>query len=159
MKCDRPCSINETENPVHKEDRPAVRKIVAKAEPAAGKEAAQIVRRLIRRSHGNAKLNFGSMARELGIEVRTLQRYFRQAFGMNMKQYTVQTRMKFAAHLLAQKPSPKVSFVASRLGYETDRGFLRFVAGRIERHRSGTKPGKKKQRSIQSARDKILDLG
>jgi AraC-like DNA-binding protein len=114
---------------------------------------------MIRLSHGNAKLNFESIARELGVEVRTLQRYFREAFGVNMKQYTVQTRMEFAAHLLAQEPSPKISFVASRLGYETDRGFLRFVAGRIERRRSEAKPRKEKRRAVQSASGENLDIG
>lgn len=158
MKSSRPSFIQNIENDARDEGRVEAQPTAKKAELVAGKDVAHIARKMIRLSHGSTKLNFGAIARELGVEVRTLQRYFREAFGLNMKQYTVQTRMEFAQRLLSQEPSPKVSFVASRLGYETDRGFLRFVAERTEGHRSGAKPRKPTRRAVQLASDEALEF-
>jgi transcriptional regulator GlxA family with amidase domain len=77
-------------------------------------------------SHGSTQLRLGALARELGVEMRTLERTFISEYNKTMTQIQVETRLAFAQYLLGIFPPAKVSVVAAQLGYSRVQDFNRF---------------------------------
>ena len=77
-------------------------------------------------SHGNTLLRLSTLARELGVEIRTLERAFVRNYHKTMTQVQIETRLSFAQYLLSIFPPTKISVVASMLGYGRVQDFNRF---------------------------------
>jgi len=86
----------------------------------------QLAHHFILASHGNIQLRFSKLARELGTEMRTLERTFLAEYGKTMTQLQVDTRLTFAQYLLGIFPPAKISAVAALLGYSRVQDFNRF---------------------------------
>jgi AraC-like DNA-binding protein len=95
--------------------------------------------------HGNVQLRLGPIAREIGVEMRTLQRNFVAQYNKTPLQFQVDVRLSFSQWLLCIFPPTKMSVIATILGYKEVRDFNRFFRkhmhqrpsewGRIERER------------------------
>lgn len=113
---------------------------------------ARLARHFILASHGNVQLRLNTVAAELGVEMRTLERTFALEYKKTMMQFQVETRLIFSQHLLSIFPPTKIGAVAAILGYERVQDFNRFFKkhmnqspaewGRNERERiaHGMKP-------------------
>ncbi len=77
-------------------------------------------------SHGNVQLRFATIARELGIEMRTLERTFFSEYHQTMAEFQTETRLAFSQSLLSIFPPTKISAVAAVLGYNVVQDFNRF---------------------------------
>ena len=77
-------------------------------------------------SHGNVQLRLATIARELGIEMRTLERIFSDEYRMTMVECQVEARLAHSKRLLSIFPPSKISAVASLLGYNVVQDFNRF---------------------------------
>jgi AraC-like DNA-binding protein len=87
-----------------------------------------------------APLDLRAIARRLGKDPTVLRRSFRSAFGMTIRQYHVQLRVRAAIRLL-QQPEAKVSAVAEQVGYRSEKNFyraVRVVTGKTPAHFSRT---------------------
>ena len=87
---------------------------------------AQLVHHFIRASHGNVRLRIRPIARELGIEMRTLQRLFANRYGKTMAKYQLNVRLEFSRWILTITPPTKISAIAALLGYQRVQDFNRF---------------------------------
>jgi transcriptional regulator GlxA family with amidase domain len=87
---------------------------------------AMLVRHFILASHGNVRLRLSTIAGEIAMEMRTLERVFFSEYKMTMTQFQVKTRLDFAKWLLGIYPPTKISAIASTLGYERVQDFNRF---------------------------------
>lgn len=103
-----------------------------RASPSGGLKAsllmnpAQLAHHFIVASHGNVQLRFSTIATELGVEMRTLERAFVGEYEMTMTQFQVEVRLAFSHLLLSIFPPTKVSAIASLLGYRLVQDFNRF---------------------------------
>ena len=86
----------------------------------------RLAHHFIQASHGNIQLRLSTLARELGVEIRTLERTFVAEYHKTMTQFQVETRLAFAQHLLGIFPPTKISAVAALLGYSRVQDFNRF---------------------------------
>ena len=77
-------------------------------------------------SHGNTQLRLSTLARESGIEKRTLERAFLAEYQKTMRQFQIEVRLTFARYLLSVFPPTKISAVAALLGYSQVQDFNRF---------------------------------
>jgi transcriptional regulator GlxA family with amidase domain len=77
-------------------------------------------------SHGNVQLRLATVARELGVEMRTLERMFFDEYYQTMIECQVETRLDFSKSLLSIFPPTKISAVAAILGYNVVQDFNRF---------------------------------
>ena len=87
---------------------------------------ALLVRHFILASHGNVGLRLSTLAGEVAVEMRTLERAFFSEYKMTMTQLQVKTRLEFAKWLLSIYPPTKISAIAATLGYERVQDFNRF---------------------------------
>lgn len=87
---------------------------------------ARIVHHFILASHGNVKLRLATVARELGVEMRTLERAFTGEYNRTMVQYQVEVRLAFSRWMLSIFPPTKVGAIAATLGYGRVQDFNRF---------------------------------
>jgi AraC-like DNA-binding protein len=87
---------------------------------------ARFVHHFIHASHGNVQLRIATLARELGVEMRTLERTFFDEYQKTMVQCQVEVRLAFSLWLLAVFPPTKISAIAALLGYDQVQGFNRF---------------------------------
>lgn len=87
---------------------------------------AQLAYHFILAYHGNVQLRFSTLAGELGIEMRTLERTFVAEYHKTMMQFQLEVRLDFARHLLSIFPPTKISAIAAILGYELVQDFNRF---------------------------------
>jgi AraC-like DNA-binding protein len=87
---------------------------------------AQLAHHFILDSHGNVQLRFSTIASELGVEMRTLERAFVGEYRMTMTQFQVEVRLAFSQLLLSVFPPTKVSAIAALLGYHLVQDFNRF---------------------------------
>jgi len=87
---------------------------------------AQLAHHFILDSHGNVQLRFSTIAGELGVEMRTLERAFIGEYQMTMTQFQVEVRLAFSQLLLSIFPPTKVSAIAALLGYHLVQDFNRF---------------------------------
>jgi len=90
------------------------------------KKPARLAHYVITLYHGHAQLRISRIAPELGVTLRTLQRSFRKIFHTSMKDYQIETRLKFARYLLSSNPDLKMSVIAKHLGYDDPNVFERF---------------------------------
>lgn len=77
-------------------------------------------------SHGNVQLRLSTIAQELGIEMRTLERIFFDEYRQTMAECQVETRIAYSKSLLSIFPPTKISAVAAILGYNLVQDFNRF---------------------------------
>jgi transcriptional regulator GlxA family with amidase domain len=77
-------------------------------------------------SHGNVQLRLATIARELGIEMRTIERMFFDEYHQTMIECQLETRLSFSKSLLMIFPPTKISSVAALLGYNAVQDFNRF---------------------------------
>jgi transcriptional regulator GlxA family with amidase domain len=96
---------------------------------------ARLAHHLITLYHGHAQLRMSRIAPELGVTMRTLQRSFRKTFHTTMRNYQINTRLKFAQYLLSVTLGIKMSVIARQLGYDDPNVFERFFRQHI-----GTSP-------------------
>lgn len=87
---------------------------------------ARMARHFILASHGNVQLRFVTLARELGVEMRTLERLFFDDYNQTMAECQLETRLAFSKSLLSIFPRTKISAVAAVLGYNVVQDFNRF---------------------------------
>ena len=87
---------------------------------------ALLVRHFILASHGNVGLRLSTIASEIAVEMRTLERAFFSDYKITMTQFQVKTRLEFAKWLLGVYPPTKISAIAATLGYERVQDFNRF---------------------------------
>ena len=87
---------------------------------------AQLAHHFIVASHGNVQLRFSTIASEVGVEMRTLERAFVGEYEKTMTQLQVEVRLAFAQWLLSIFPPTKISAIASLLGYRLVQDFNRF---------------------------------
>jgi transcriptional regulator GlxA family with amidase domain len=114
-------------------EKEVVREIRAlRASPGEGLNAsllenpARTAHHFILDSHGNVQLRLATIARELGIEMRTLERTFFEEYRITMVQCQVEARLAFSKRLLSIFPPTKISAVAALLGYNVVQDFNRF---------------------------------
>ena len=87
---------------------------------------ARTARHFILDTHGNVQLRFSIIAREFGVEMRTLERIFFEEYRITMAACQIAARLAHAKRLLSLFPSGKISAVASLLGYNHIQDFNRF---------------------------------
>jgi AraC-like DNA-binding protein len=115
-------------------------------------DPARLVHHLLLSRHGNVQLRLAPIAREIGIEMRTLERIFAMAYGRTMAAFQQECRLNYACRMLKAWPPTKVGALALFLGYTHLQDFNRFfkrhmslspsVWGRRERERSALPPHK-----------------
>jgi AraC-like DNA-binding protein len=87
---------------------------------------ARTIHHFIFDTHGNAQLRISTIARELGVGMRTLQRTFKSEYRKTTLDCQMEARLSFARWLLGVFPPEKISAIASILGYERVQDFNRF---------------------------------
>lgn len=88
-------------------------------------DPARLLHHFILTNHGHVALRVGPVARELGVEMKTLQRNFVRAYRKTPRQCQVEARLAFAKLLLSTFPPMKISAIALMLGYKEVRDFNR----------------------------------
>ena len=99
-------------------------------------------------SHGNLQLRLATIARELGVEMRTLERIFFDEYHQTMVECQVETRLAFSRSLLSIFPLTKISAVAAMLGYNAVQDFNRFFKKQM--HESPSEWSRKQRARIAS---------
>lgn len=107
---------------------------------------ARLVHHIILAYHGNVRLRFSTLRKELGIEMRTLERMFIAEYRKTMTQFQVEVRLAFAQHLLSIFPATKISAVGALLGYNRVQDFNRFFKKHM--HQSPSEWGRKERDRI-----------
>ena len=100
-------------------------------------------------SHGHVALRVAPIARELGVEMKTLQRNFVSAYKKTPIQCQVDVRLAFSKLLLSTFPPTKVSAIASMLGYKEVRDFNRCFRKRM--HQRPSEWGRNERERIERA--------
>jgi AraC-like DNA-binding protein len=100
-------------------------------------EPALIMHDILRGYHGNVKLRLEVIAPALGCTMRTLEREFVARYGETMASMHERTRLEHAEMQIRNKPSIKLTAVASDLGYDDENEFRRFF-----RNKTGESPSK-----------------
>jgi len=99
-----------------------------RASPVEGLNASPLenpshtARHFILDSHGNVQLRPTTTARELGVEIRTLERIFFDEYHQTMVDCQVETRLAYSKSLLSIFPPTKISSVA--VGLATTNGII-----------------------------------
>lgn len=99
-------------------------------------------------SHGNVQLRLATIARELGIEMRTLERIFFEEYRQTMVECQIETRLAFSKSLLSIFAPTKISAVAALLGYNVVQDFNRFFKKHM--HESPSEWSRKERARIAS---------
>jgi transcriptional regulator GlxA family with amidase domain len=107
---------------------------------------ARTTRHFILASHGNTQLRLATIAQELGVEMRTLERIFFDEYGQTMAECQITTRLAFSQSLLSIFPPTKISAVAAILGYKLVQDFNRFFKKHM--HESPTEWSRKERARI-----------
>jgi AraC-like DNA-binding protein len=93
---------------------------------------ARMARHFILDSHGNVQLRLKIIARELGVEMRTLERIFFNEYRQTMSDFQIETRLAFSRSLLSIFPPTKIRAVAAILGYNLVQDFNRFFTQHMQ---------------------------
>jgi transcriptional regulator GlxA family with amidase domain len=109
---------------------------------------ARIVHHFILASHGNVQLRIAIVARELGVEMRTLERAFAGQYNRTMMQYQVEVRLAFSGWMLSISPPTKISAIAATLGYGRVQDFNRFF--KKSTHKSPSEWSRKERERLES---------
>ena len=139
-------------SPIEKEVIAEVRAL--RASPGSGFPApfletpARIVHHVILASHGNVQLRIAAVARELGVEMRTLERAFAGEYNRTMVEYQVEVRLSFSRWMLSIFPPTKIGAIAATLGYDRVQDFNRFFKKHM--HESPSEWGRKERARIRS---------
>ena len=112
------------------------------------KSPARVVHHFILASHGNVQLRMATIAKELGVEMRTLERTFTGEYKLTLAQYQVEVRLTFSRWMLSIFPPTKVGVVATTLGYNRVQDFNRFFKNHL--HESPSEWGRKERAGIRS---------
>jgi transcriptional regulator GlxA family with amidase domain len=112
-------------------------------------DPARLLHHFILTSHGHVALRVGPVARELGVEMKTLQRNFVGAYKKTPRQCQVDVRLAFAKMLLSTFPPMKISAIALTLGYKEARDFNRFF--RKQMHQRPSEWGRNERDRIERA--------
>ena len=120
-------------------------------------DPARLLHHFIFTSHGHVALRVGPVARELGVEMKTLQRNFLSAYKMTPRQCQVDVRLAFAKLLLSTFPPTKISAIALMLGYKEVRDFNRFF--RKQMHQRPSEWGRNERDRIERAVGVISSAG
>ena len=107
----------------------------------------RLVHHFIQTYHGHVQLHLCPIARELGIEMRTLHRNFVGRYGRTLLQYQVEVRLGFCRWLLSIFPPAKISVIATMLGYRQVRDFNRFFQDHM--HQTPTEWSRKERERIE----------
>jgi len=107
---------------------------------------ARIVHHVILASHGNVQLRIAAVARELGIEMRTLERAFAGEYSRTMVEYQVEVRLAFSRWMLSIFPPTKITAAAALLGYARVQDFNRFFKKHM--HQTPSEWGRKERARI-----------
>ena len=99
-------------------------------------------------SHGNVQLRLATVARELGVEMRTLERLFYDEYHQTMVECLIETRFAFSKSLLSIFPPTKISSVAALLGYGAVQDFNRFFKKHM--HESPSEWSRKERARIEN---------
>jgi transcriptional regulator GlxA family with amidase domain len=99
-------------------------------------------------SHGNVQLRLATVARELGVEMRTLERMFFDEYHQTMVECQIKTRLAFSKSLLSIFPVTKISAVSAILGYNVVQDFNRFFKKHL--HESPSEWSRKERARIVS---------
>jgi transcriptional regulator GlxA family with amidase domain len=99
-------------------------------------------------SHGNIQLRLATIARELGVEMRTLERIFFDEYHQTMVECQVETRLAYSQSLLSIFSPTKISAVAALLGYNVVQDFNRFFKRHM--HESPSQWSRKERERIAS---------
>jgi transcriptional regulator GlxA family with amidase domain len=99
-------------------------------------DPARLLHHFILTNHGHVALRVGPVARELGVEMKTLQRTFISAYKKTPQQCQVDIRLAFAKLLLSTFPPMKISAIALMLGYKEVRDFNRFFRKHVHQRPS-----------------------
>lgn len=110
---------------------------------------ARIAHHFILASHGNMQLRLATIARELGVEMRTLERAFLGEYHKTMARCQLQARLDFSQWLLSIFPPTKISAIAALLGYRLVQDFNRFFKKHM--HQSPSEWGRKERERIENA--------
>lgn len=110
------------------------------------RDPVRLVRHFTLRSHGSVQLRFSTLATELGVEMRTLERTFVARYQKTMMEFQSEIRLAFAKQLLSVSPPTKISAVAAILGYNAVQDFNRFFQRHV--HQSPSAWGKKERERI-----------
>lgn len=110
------------------------------------RDPVKLVRHFTLRSHGNVQLRFSTLAAELGVEMRTLERTFVARYQKTMMEFQSEIRLAYAQQLLSVSPPTKISAVAAILGYNAVQDFNRFFQRHV--HLSPSAWGQKEQERI-----------
>jgi len=100
----------------------------------------RILHHFILLTHGHVALRLGRIARELGVEMKTLQRRFLILYKKTPLQCQLDTRLSFSKWLLRMTPPAKIATVANMLGYKEVRDFNRFFRKHV--HQSPSEWGR-----------------
>ncbi len=115
------------------------------------KDPARLLHHFILARHGHVALRVGPVARELGVEMKTLQRYFISAYRTSPRQFQMNVRLAFSKMLLSTFPPTKISAIALMLGYKEVRDFNRFF--RKQMHQRPSEWGRNERDRIERAVD------
>jgi AraC-like DNA-binding protein len=115
---------------------------------------ARTARHFILDSHGNVQLRLVIIARELGVEMRTLERIFFDEYHQTMAECQLKIRLAFSQSLLSIFPPTKISAVAATLGYNVVQDFNRFFKKHM--HESPSEWSRKERARI--AREERISL-
>lgn len=103
-------------------------------------------------SHGNVQLRLATIARELGAEMRSLERIFFEEYRVTMVQCQVEARLAYSKLLLSIFPPTKISAVAALLGYNVVQDFNRFFKKHM--HESPSEWSRKERARIASEEER-----
>jgi transcriptional regulator GlxA family with amidase domain len=112
-------------------------------------DPARLLHHFLLTTHGHVALRVGPIARELGVEMKTLQRSFVGAYKKTPQQCQVDVRLAFAKLLLSTFPPTKISVIALMLGYKEVRDFNRFF--RKQMHQRPSEWGRDERERIEHA--------
>jgi transcriptional regulator GlxA family with amidase domain len=146
--------LSTTENEVIREIR------ALRASPVEGlnvsllENPARTAHHFILDSHGNVQLRLSIIARELGVEMRTLERAFFDEYRITMAECQVKTRLAYSKRLLTIFPPTKISAVAAILGYSAVQDFNRFITKHM--HESPSEWSRKERARITSEEKRAI---
>lgn len=97
------------------------------------KDPSRLMHHFIAASHGHVKLRVTTVANELAVEMRTLQRDFTERFNRSMRECQVDARLSYSKRMLRAAPTTKISAIAATLGYRAVSDFNRFFQKHVHK--------------------------
>jgi transcriptional regulator GlxA family with amidase domain len=95
-------------------------------------DPASLAHHLLLTWHGHVKLRVKFLAREIGVDMRSLQRSFALRYRITISEFQQDCRLRYAGWMLSIFPPTKVEAVAAYLGYTRVQDFNRFFKKRLK---------------------------